>query len=60
MFVMFLGVPAMDAYVVVYCKFSLEAISDVIHVHLEYILEHFQAKWHEKEMMVPPLGVECS
>ena len=60
MFVMFLGVPAIVAYVLVYCTFSMEAISDVIHVDLEYILGHFQAKWHEKEVMVSLLGVECN
>ena len=35
---MFFCVHSIDAYVIVYCYNSREAIDDLIHAHLEYIL----------------------
>ena len=41
---MFVGVPAIDTHVNIYCDHLKEDNSNVIHAHLEYILGHFQAK----------------
>ena len=49
---MFIGVSAIDAHVILYCCDSREAIGDVIHAHLEYVLGHFEVKWHVKEVIV--------
>ena len=55
---MFFSVPAIDAYIIMYCNYSREAISNVIHAHLQYILGHFQTKWLMKEVTVSLVGVE--
>ena len=50
---MFFSVPAVDANVIMYHYYSKETISNGIHMHLEYVLGHFDAKWHAKEAIAP-------
>ena len=37
---------------------TLGSLYNPIHAHLEYILAHFELKWHAKEFVSPFLGIE--
>ena len=55
---MFFSVPAIYIYVVMYCDYYRVAISDVIHVYLDYILRHFQAKLYMKKGIASLVGIQ--
>ena len=53
-------VSAIYADVIVYCCDARESISDLVHLHLKYILRHFETKRHVKELMASLMCIKCS